>query len=158
MSQQDREKYSSMFAPDFNVPLPWNQGPRRMGSDHDRNVIYVGDSWGGNLAQIDTKTLEVTYIPMPDPASEQPYLIRVDKDHNLWGDLWSTDRIFRYNPTSKVWTFFDVPMRGTEIRDISAVNTDQGLKIVLPYYRPNKVAVMSFRTDDQIRSAEAAAK
>jgi streptogramin lyase len=157
MSEQDRAKYSKMFAPDFNVPLPWNQGPRRMGSDHADNVIYVGDSWGGNIARIDTKTLKVTYIPMPDPAADQPYLIRVDKDHNLWGDMWSTDRFFRYNPTTKQWTFFDIPDRGTEVRDISAVDTDQGLKIVLPYYRPNKVSVMSFRSEDELRKEEAAA-
>ena len=156
MSAQDRDMYSKMFAPDFNVPLPWNQGPRRMGSDHAYNVIYVGDSWGGNIARIDTKTLKVTYIPMPDPLANQPYLIRVDKDHNLWGDMWSTDRIFRYNPTSKTWTFFNLPVRGTEARDISAVDTDKGLKIVLPYFRPNKVAVMSFRTEDEIHAAEAA--
>ena len=157
MSEQKRAAYEKMFAPDFNTPLPWNQGPRRMGADKSRNVVYVGDSWGGNIAKIDTKTLQVSYINTPDPVSEQPYLIRVDSSHNLWGDLWNTDELFRYDPSTEKWTFFDIPSRGTEARDISLLQTDKGLQVLLPLYRPNKMAVMSFRSESDLTAAKAAA-
>jgi sugar lactone lactonase YvrE len=158
MSAKERDAYAKMFAPDFNTPLPWFQGPRRMGSDHSRNVIYVGDSWGGNIAKIDTKTLKVSYIKMPDPMSQQPYLIRVDSHHNLWGDLWTTDRIFRYDPTTDKWTFFDLPARGTEVRDISLLETDKGLQVTLPFYRNNQVAVMTFRSPQELAAEKASAQ
>ena len=47
----------------FNSPLPWQQGPRRMGTDKNADVLWVGNSWGGTLSRIDTKTLEATLGP-----------------------------------------------------------------------------------------------
>ena len=49
-----------------SVPLPWSQGPRRMGTDKNANVLWVGNSWGANFARIDTKTMETRLIPFPD--------------------------------------------------------------------------------------------
>ena len=39
-------------------PLPWAQGPRRMGTDKNADVLWVGNSWGPSLARINTKTNE----------------------------------------------------------------------------------------------------
>ena len=46
------------------------------------------------LARIDTKTLETTIIPFPD-TTMQPYHIAVDSKHNVWGNLWTSDRIVK---------------------------------------------------------------
>ena len=72
-------------------PLPWSQGPRRMGTDKNGDVLWVGNSWGSTLARIDTKTLETKIIPFPS-TTMQPYHIAVDKNHNVWGNLWTSDR------------------------------------------------------------------
>jgi len=59
-----------------------------------------------------TKTLETTIIPLPDPTM-QAYHIAVDGRHNVWGNLWTSDRIVRYDPAANAWTVFDLPVRGT---------------------------------------------
>ena len=138
--------YASYVAADFNSPLPWAQGPRRMGTDKQDDVLWVGDSWGGNLARIDTRTLETSYVPLPDPSSQQPYHVAVDKGHRVWTNLWTSDRIMRYDPASKVWTGFDLPTRGSEARYISLLEKDGAMEVVVPEFRTNKVAVMTFRS------------
>ena len=82
----------------FGSPLPWQQGPRRMGTDKNADVLWVGNSWGGSLARINTRTLETSIVPLPDPTSMQPYHIAVDKNHNVWGNLWTNDQILQIRP------------------------------------------------------------
>ena len=123
-------------------PLPWSQGPRRMGTDKNADVLWVGNSWGATLARIDTKTLQTTIIPFPDP-SYQPYHIAVDQNHNVWGNLWTADRIAKYDPGKGQWTMFDLPTRGTEIRHISLLERDGVTKVIMPIYRDSKMGVMT---------------
>ena len=98
-----REFYENYNELSFNTPLPWSQGPRRMGTDKNADVLWVGNSWGSTLARIDTKTMQTTIIPFPDPAY-QPYHIAVDQHHNVWGNLWTADRIVKYDPSNGQWT------------------------------------------------------
>ena len=79
-------------------PLPWGQGPRRMGTDKNADVLWVGNSWGSSFARIDTKTNAVTMVPFPDKAM-QAYHIHVDSKHNVWGNLWTNDQVVKYDPT-----------------------------------------------------------
>src|ERR1019366_8411597 len=103
----ERKFYETYSQPDFNSPLPWAQGPRRMGTDKNADVLWVGDSWGANLARIDTHTHETTYVPLP--GQQQPYHVTVDRDHNAWTNIWGADRVMRYDPKTSTWTAFDLP-------------------------------------------------
>ena len=150
--------YEKAIAPDFNSPFPWNQGPRRMGTDKNGDVLWVGNSWGGNLAKINIKTSAVSYVPLPNPRANLPYHVTVDSKHNAWTNLWATDQVARLDPASGKWTLFEMPTRGGEVRYVSTLETDKGMKVVLPYYRANKVAVMSFRSEADMKAAKAAAK
>src|ERR1700730_3597249 len=87
-------------------PLPWAQGPRRMGTDKNADVLWVGNSWCANLARIDTRTHAVSYVPLP--GEQQPYHVAVDKKHNAWTNLWGADRVLRYDPQAATWTAFDL--------------------------------------------------
>jgi streptogramin lyase len=138
-------------------PLPWSQGPRRMGTDKNADVLWVGNSWGATLARIDTKTLQATIIPFPDKAY-QPYHIAVDQSHNVWANMWTTDRIAKYDPGKAEWTLFDLPTRGTEIRHISLLERDGITKVVVPIYRDSKMGVMTLRSEADIATLKAAAK
>jgi streptogramin lyase len=142
----------------FNHPLPWQEGPRRMGTDKNDDVLWVGNSWGGSLARINTKTNETTIVPLPNPIAQQPYHIAVDSKHNVWGNLWSADQIYRYDPTAKTWTMFDLPRRGTEVRYISLDETGGQLKVVTPLYRTSQLSVMTIRSEADIDALKAAAK
>jgi streptogramin lyase len=141
--------YETYNQPDFNNPLPWAQGPRRMGTDKFADVLWVGDSWGANLARIDTHTREVKLVFLP--GEQQPYHVAVDKNHDAWTNLWGADRVIRYDPFTKGWTAFDLPTRGAEPRYVSLLERPgQDTKVVLPYFRARKIAVMTLRSQDEI--------
>jgi streptogramin lyase len=128
-----------------------------MGTDKNADVLWVGDSWGGSLARIDTKTGETSFVPLPD--NMQPYHIAVDSHHDAWLNIWMTDAVLRYDPASKQWTRFDLPTRGTEARYISVTEHAGALQVIVPYSRTSKVAVMSFRSEaDLAKLKEDAAK
>jgi streptogramin lyase len=132
------------------VPLPWSQGPRRMGTDKNADVLWVGNSWGANLARIDTHTRETTYVKLP--GDQQPYHVAVDSQHRAWTNLWGADRVMRYDPATSSWTAFDLPTRGAEPRYISLNERGGKTEVVLPYFRARKVAVMTLRSEAEIRA------
>ena len=109
-------------------PLPWSEGPRRMGTDKNADVLWVGNSWGSTLARIDTKTLQTTIIPFPDP-SYQPYHIAVDQNHNVWANMWTTDRHRQIQPVKRRLDVFRPPIRGTEIRHVSLLERNGVTKV-----------------------------
>ncbi len=154
LNADEKALYAKYVVPDFNTPYPWAQGARRMGGDKnpDGEFVYVGNSFGGNLARISIKTNKVDLIPLPNPASQQPYQVTVDKGHHVWTNLWSTDSIAKYDPATSQWTIFDLPSRGTETRYVSLLEKDGKLQVVLPYSRTRRVAVMTVRSDEEIKA------
>ncbi len=157
MSDEHRAFYEKFAPPDFNAPVPWNQGPRRMGADKNADVLWVGNSWGLSLARVDTHTMETSFVPLPGPGVMQPYHVAVDGGHNAWLNIWTSDVILKYDPAGKTWTTFDLPTRGTEARYISLLEKDGKTQVVLPYSRTSKVAVMTFRDAAEIAAAKARA-
>jgi len=148
-SPNDREFYEAFDDRTNGKPLPWSQGPRRMGTDKNGDVLWVGNSWGSTLARIDTKTLETKIIPFPS-STMQPYHIDVDKNHNVWGNLWTSDQIAKYDPASNKWTMFELPVRGTEIRHVSLMEHEGKTQVVVPVYRSSQMGVMTVRSDAEI--------
>jgi streptogramin lyase len=150
LTADERKFYETYSQPDFNSPLPWAQGPRRMGTDKNADVLWVGDSWGANLARIDTHTHATTYVPLP--GQQQPYHVAVDRNHDAWTNIWGADRVMRYDPKSTTWTAFDLPTRGAEPRYVSLLERDgQATQVVLPYFRGRKVAVMTLRSEADLQ-------
>jgi streptogramin lyase len=127
-----------------------------MGTDKKADVLWVGNSWGANLARIDTRTHETTYVPLPD--RQQPYHVAVDNSHNAWTNLWGADRVLRYDPKTSTWTAFDLPTRGAEPRYVSLLERDGApMQVVLPYFRARKVAVMTLRSEQDLQALKAQA-
>jgi streptogramin lyase len=153
----DRNFYENYNDRANGRPLPWSQGPRRMGTDKNGDVLWVGNSWGATLARIDTKTLETKIIPFPSKTM-QPYHIAVDQNHNVWGNLWTSDYVARYNPTTDQWTTFDLPVRGTEIRHVSLLERDGKTQVIVPVYRSSHMGVMTLRSEADIAALKAKAQ
>jgi streptogramin lyase len=145
----ERAFYETVSDLGFNTPLPWSQGPRRMGTDKNADLLWVGNSFGSSWAKIDTKTLKTTIVPLPDPAM-QAYHIAVDSRHNVWGNLWTSDRIVKLDPAANAWTVFDLPVRGTEIRHISLLERGDKLYVVVPVYRTSQMGVMTVRSEAEL--------
>jgi streptogramin lyase len=153
LTPEQKKMYETFQPPDFNTPFAWAQAPRRMGADKNGDYVYVGNSFGGTLAKINILTKETTLVPLPDPEAHQPYQIGVDKGHNVWTNLWSTDKVAKYDPSANQWTLFDLPTRGTESRHISLLERDgQPLRVVIPYERARRVAVLTPRTEAEIQA------
>jgi len=157
LTSEQRKMYETFVAPDFNAPFAWAQGPRRLGADKNGDFVWIGDSFGGTLARIDIRSKEVTLVPLPNPEALQPYQVQIDQNHNVWTNLWSTDRIAKYDPSVSQWTLFDLPTRGTETRYISLLERDGKLQVVLPYYRTRKVAVMTVRSEQELAALKSRA-
>jgi len=157
LSADDVAFYDSVGAPDFSNPAPFAQGPRRMGTDKNDDVLYVGNSWAGTLAKINTRTQEMSTIALP--ADRKPYHVAVDSHHNAWLNIWMTDQVLKYDSKANAFTAYDLPTRGTEARYISLTEHSGALQLVVPYSRTSKVAVMSFRSEaDLAKLKDEAAK
>lgn len=154
---EEREFYENFSELSFNTAVPWSEGPRRMGTDKNADVLWVGNSWGSSVARINTRTRETTIVPMPD-STMQAYHIAVDSHHNLWGDLWTNDRIYKFDPSTNKWTLFDLPVHGTEIRHISLLERDGKLQVVMPVYRSSQMAVMTIRSQSEMADLRAQTK
>ncbi len=159
LTAAEKDFYQTFQPVDFNSPFPWAQGPRRMGTDKNADVLWVANSFGGNYARVDTKTSEVKLIDLPNPEVQQPYHVAVDNSHAAWTNLWSTDQVAKYDPASGKWTLYDLPSRGTETRYISVLEKEgQPMQIAIPYSRLRKIAVMQPRGVDEIAKLKASAK
>jgi streptogramin lyase len=154
---EDRAFYEGVSDRGFNAPLPWSQGPRRMGTDKNADILWVCNSFGSSFARVNTKTLETTIIPLPDPTM-QAYHIAVDSKHNVWGNLWTSDRIVRYDPAANAWTVFDLPVRGTEIRHISLLERGDKISVVMPVYRTSQMGVLTLRSEAELTALKAKAQ
>jgi streptogramin lyase len=126
-----------------------------LGADKQGNFVYVCDYYGGNLAKIDIHTQKATLIPLPRPDSQEPYHATVDKDHNVWVNVMSSDSIMRFNPATSQWTEFTLPTLGAETRYISLLEQNGSLQVILPYSRARKVARMTLRTKEAIQALKA---
>jgi streptogramin lyase len=157
LTPEQRKLYET-FSPNFNSPYPWAHAPRRMGADKNGDYVWVGNSFGGNFAKVNIKTKEVTFVPLPNPEAQQPYQISVDKNHNVWTNLWSTDQIAKFDPSTSNWTIFNLPTRGTESRHISLLENERGLQVSVPYDRTRKVAVMTIRSDADVQALKSQAE
>jgi len=149
LTPQEVEAYNKVTDISTGNPYPWAQGPRRMGTDKGADILWTSNSWGASLGRIDTNTNQATIVNFPDKAM-QGYHLHVDSQHNVWGNLWTNDRLFKYEPTANKWTLFEFPVRGTENRHIFVDERSGRTKIVTPVYRANQMAVMTVRTEADI--------
>ena len=145
----DEQKfYETYNQPDFNRPMPWAQGPRRMGTDKNADVLWVGDLWGGNFARIDTHTHQTTFVPLP--GEQQPYHVAVDKNHDAWTNLWGADRVMRYDPAVESGPR-SICRPAAPSRATSRCSSDLArMQFAIPYFRARKVAVMTLRSAEEI--------
>jgi streptogramin lyase len=144
------------FAPDeIGTPLPWSQGPRRIGMDRSTGVLWIANSWAGSLTRVDTRTGDMSFVPFPNPTGNQPYHAIADNKHNVWASMWTTDQIARYEPSTGRWTMFDLPTRGTEVRLLSPRYLPNGdLELTFAYPRSSKIAVMTVRSEADLVTLE----
>ena len=150
-SRRTAAYYANMVSPTSTRRSRGQQGPRRMGTDKNADVLWVGNSWGGNLARIDTRTvrratcrcpirtrcspIRSRSIPStrPGPTCGPPTVWRVQPDHRPVDDLRSA--VARHRS-----------------RYISVDERDGRIKVIVPYARTSKIAVMTLRSEADIEA------
>ena len=154
----ERDLYENFAGLDFNTPYPWGEGPRRMGADKHGDVVWVNDFFGGSIFRIDTKTLKTTLVRLPGGENQYPYHATVDSRHDVWVNLMNSDQVLRYDPAQQRFTYFNLPTLGAETRYVSLLEKDGKMEVVLPEFRTSKIAVMTFRSEPELRALAARAK
>jgi streptogramin lyase len=157
LTAEDRKllDLSGVFMSDFSGW--WSQGPRRMGADKQGDVVWVGNYWGNDLAKIDIHSLKTTLYPYPERYAA-PYDCVVDTHHNVWTNLFNGDAVAKFDPKSQQWTEYPMPTRGTEFRHIAIAEHNGATEIVLSEFRAGKVAVMRFRTEEDLNALHSEVK
>jgi virginiamycin B lyase len=156
------KEYLDLFSPEaqqmnltsgssFTVGAVQGEGPRRLGADKNGDVVWVCDSWGSNLARIDTKTNKLTLVPLPS-SYDHPYQAQVDSNHNVWVNMMNDDRVLRYDPKAGKWDSFPLPSMGSESRYVSLLERDGQLQVIVPYQRARKVARLIIRTPEEMQA------
>jgi len=142
----DREWFKSMGAMTWgNInTIPYGQQPRRLGADKRGDSVWVPNNAASNLAKINIHTLETKYYPVDG----HPYFVTVDKDSNVWTNLFIDAKVGKFNPRTEQWTYYTLPSR-CESRNIS-VDDIRG-EVWVPCANTSRVIRLQFRTAEQIQ-------
>ncbi|OFW01619.1 MAG: hypothetical protein A3I61_06265 [Acidobacteria bacterium RIFCSPLOWO2_02_FULL_68_18] len=143
----DREWYRAMGVMAWgNInTVPHGQQPRRMGADKRGEFVWVPNNAGNNLARINIHTLETKYYPLQG----NPYFVTVDKDSNVWTNLFADAKVARLNPRTEQWTYYTLPSR-CESRNISVDNIRGDVWV--PCANTSRVIRLRFRTAAEIEA------
>ena len=136
------------------TPLPYANMPRRLSADKRGDTVWVPNWAQDNLAEINIHTFKVTYHKLP--IQVHPYKTTVDPQHNVWVDSQIDDAIWRFTPSTQVWTRFPMPSRGCSSRHMSF--DDVKGEPWLPCDQSNKVARFHLRSATEIKQLAAAAR
>jgi streptogramin lyase len=150
VTPEERALYDK-YGSDWNSAIPYSQGPRRLAGDHRSDSVWVADSWGDNLAKIDIHTNKVTMYPIPTKYSVV-YSTVVDKNHNVWANTMNNDSVFKFDPTTGKWSEYMLPSHGAESRHIAINEQGNSIEVAIPYSRTAKVALMRFRTKQDLQA------
>ena len=111
----------------------------------------MADAWGDNLAKIDIHTNKVTMYPSPTKYAGI-YSTVVDKNHVVWMNMMNNDSVGKFDPATGKWTEYMLPSHGTEPRHIAIRELPNSIEVAIPYSRTSKVALMRFRTKQDLQA------
>ena len=152
-----REFYENYNELSFNTPLPWSQGPRRMGTDKNADVLWVGNSWArASPASTPRRCRRRSSRSRIRPTS--PTTSQSTRTTTFGAICGTADRITKYDPAKGEWTMFDLPVRGTEIRHVSLLERDGKTHVIVPVYRNSKMGVMTLRSEAELAALKDKAK
>lgn len=144
ITQFDRDAYTN-FRANQNVGTPQMKAPRRGAGDVNGNYVWWGEFSANQLLRIDIRDNSIKEYPLPIPFS-MPYAAIVDKNHQVWINMISTDRVARFDPTTERFTEYVLPTRGTEVRQIGIDNRPAVPEVWICYDRPGKIARLQLRS------------
>jgi streptogramin lyase len=144
MTAEDRETERGWT---WNQPL-YGKGPRRLQADPRGDYVWVASYFGGLLSKIHIRTKELTEYKLPAAYRfGNPYEPVVDKNGIVWLSMSNADVLARFDPRTERFTFYPIPTRGHNARNIDVDNTPAIPEVWVPYQAGGKVARVQFRTN-----------
>jgi streptogramin lyase len=134
-------------------PLPYGEFPRRLAADKNGDTVWIPDWAQSNVVEINIHTYKVTYHELP--LTMHPYKTIVDKNHNVYTDTQVGDGMYKFNPSTQKWTYFQLPTHGCSSRHMSF--DDNLNEAWVPCDQADTVDRIQFRTAEQIAALKAAA-
>lgn len=153
-TEEDRKFYArtdDLGPLSINTSSPFDRTPRRLGADPSEPYVWAADFYGQDLAQVNTRTLEVKHHDLPIRYAS-PYGVKVGKNHVVWTALRNADRVGSYDPKTDKWTVYQLPTVGSECRDIT-IDEKTG-DVWLPSWRTSKAIRLQFRTEQQLAAVQ----
>ena len=135
-------------------PLPYGEFPRRLAADKNGDTVWTPDWAETNVAEINIHTHKVTYHELP--LQMHPYKTIVDKNHNVYTDTQVGDGMYKFNPSTQQWTYFQLPTHGCSSRHMSF--DDNLNEAWVPCDQADTVDRIQFRSADEIKALAAAAQ
>jgi streptogramin lyase len=126
---------------EWGVYKPGFQYPRRLAADKRGTAVWVPNYWGRNLARIDINSKQVTYYKLP--INTHPYFAKVDKNHVVWMNSESDDRVMSFDPRSQEWALYRLPINGCESRNLTI--DDRTGDVWVACFRASKIIRLQFR-------------
>ena len=155
-SKADLAFYDSIGAETWGAnsaePLPFSEMPRRLAADKTSDSVWIPNWAQSNIAEINIKTHQVTYHELP--MRMHPYKTTVDKFHNVYTDTQVGDGMYKFNPSTQEWTFYQIPTHGCSSRHMSF--DDNKNEAWIPCDQADTVDRIQFRTAEQIQTMKAA--
>jgi streptogramin lyase len=150
VTSSEKAFYESVGALDWGgiSAVPGAQAPRRLGADKNGNFVWVPLYLGMKLARIDIRTLETKYYPLPFLGTA--YFLTVDKDHNVWTQFTSDDRVVKFNPKVEQWTVYDLPSHGCRSANITADDLRGEVWVACTW--TTRLNRLQFRTAQQLQA------
>ena len=131
----------------WNQPL-YGRGPRRLQADPRGDYVWVASHFGGYLSKIHIRTKQLTDYRLPGPYRfGGPYEPVVDKNGIVWLAMSNSDTVAKFDPKTERFTFYPLPTRSTNARNIDIDNTPAIPEVWLPQQQGGKVARVQFRTN-----------
>lgn len=131
----------------WNQPL-YGRGPRRLQADMRGDYVWVASHFSGHLSKIHIRTKQLTDYKLPGAYRYGgPYEPVVDKNGIVWLAMSNADVLAKFDPKSERFTFYPLPTRSTNARNIDVDDKPAIPEVWLPQQQGGKVARMQFRTD-----------
>ncbi len=129
----------------WNQPL-YGRGPRRLQADPRGDYVWVASHFGGYLSKIHIRTKQLTDYKLPGAFRfGSPYEPVIDRTGMLWLAMSNTDHVALFDPKTERFTFYPLPTRSTNARNIDVDNTPAIPEPWLPQQQGGKVARVQLR-------------
>jgi streptogramin lyase len=76
----------------------------------------------------------------------------IDNSHNVWMNLQNGDELAKFDPSSKQWTLYSWPNRGTSSRGLHILDRGGVVQASITYFDSSAAARMVMRTKESIEA------